>query len=291
VQLLINGAVARSLTPRTTNGFGPGQSPALTVGSISGVDLDDLRFYNRGLSATELCTTLVRGQLVGSSCVPLIPGFELDFEHNQIIDTGNWLLPFRTTGGFTFVPTGFGMGVAPSSSLELDYTSGFANHVSQAPGHSFSIWYTPVRNTDGGGELSIINFLSIGDSGFFGIEVAVSPDLVTLIVGAGTAAPSISLPSSSGFHNLLVTEKKVPGSTITQSLSIYLDGELTVMPIGTGNVYGAVPDFVGLGGTDGMVLDEIEFWPRDLSADPEMLCENGLDGEWDPVLGECLFPN
>ena len=42
------------LSPRTTNGFGPGQAANLTVGPISGVDLDDLRFYNRGLSTSEL---------------------------------------------------------------------------------------------------------------------------------------------------------------------------------------------------------------------------------------------
>lgn len=47
-------AVASMLTPRTTNGFGPGQSPDLTVGPVSGADLDDLRFYNRALSTSEL---------------------------------------------------------------------------------------------------------------------------------------------------------------------------------------------------------------------------------------------
>src|SRR5678816_813536 len=93
VQLLINGSVAGTLSPRTTNGFGPGQAANLTVGPISGVDLDDLRFYNRGLSTSELCTTLVRGQVVAGNCVPLIPGLELDFEHNPIIDTGNCMLP------------------------------------------------------------------------------------------------------------------------------------------------------------------------------------------------------
>jgi hypothetical protein len=30
-----------------------------------------------------------------------------------------------------------------------------------------------------------------------------------------------------------------------------------------------------------------ELWPRDLSADPEMLCENGWDGEWNAATGGC----
>ena len=34
---------------------------------------------------------------------------------------------------------------------------------------------------------------------------------------------------------------------------------------------------------------EGEFWPRDLSLDPEMLCENGWDGEWDPASAKCTL--
>jgi hypothetical protein len=88
---------------------------------------------------------------------------------------------------------------------------------------------------------------------------------------------------------LLITEQKMPGSTSTQSLSIYVDGDVTVLPLGHGNVFRAVSDRVRFGTAANTVLDEVEFWPRDLSADPEMLCENGLDGEWDPVASTCVF--
>ena len=86
---------------------------------------------------------------------------------------------------------------------------------------------------------------------------------------------------------MVITEQKVAGNQTTQSLSIYIDGVLTQMPIGTGNVFATASDTVQLPRAQGTTVDEYEFWPRDLSADPEMLCENGWDGEFDPLTATC----
>jgi hypothetical protein len=84
-----------------------------------------------------------------------------------------------------------------------------------------------------------------------------------------------------------VTTRGASGAT--RSLTIYVDGAATVLPIGTVNVYTNPSDAVQLPRVQGTIIDEYEFWPRDLSADPEMLCENGWDGKWNPATGVCLL--
>ena len=39
----------------------------------------------------------------------------------------------------------------------------------------------------------------------------------------------------------------------------------------------------------GTTMDEVELWPQDLSASPDLLCENGWDGQWDPATDRCLL--
>jgi hypothetical protein len=114
-----------------------------------------------------------------------------------------------------------------------------------------------------------------------------------VLAGDGTAVASeVSIPITPGLHSLVITEQKVPGSSNTQSVSIYLDGAVTVMPLsGRGDVFCCGGDTLVLANHPGMMLDEFEFWPRDLSEDLEMLCENGLDGEWDPVDESCSLVN
>ena len=133
LQLIINGAVVGSVTPPSVTGFGPGQLADLTVGPIFDVDLDDLRFYNRALGGSELCTTLVRGVLdANGGCTALIPGFELSFEKSPIRDTGNWTLAFTAPQSANLVPTHLGTGLQlPSSGQAFGYTQGFASRVTQ----------------------------------------------------------------------------------------------------------------------------------------------------------------
>lgn len=294
LQLLVNGSVVGTAAAPSVTGFGAGQAPDLTVGSVFDVDLDDLRFYNRALATGEFCSTLVRGQLDAAGlCVPLIPGFELDFENNQVRDTGRWGLGFSppSPAVVSFVGTKLGSGLRlTSSDQSFGITSGFANQINQAPGHSFSFWFVAGAATQD----TMIDFLRPCAAGAplqCGIRVTYSTaGGLTIIAGpnsATTISKTIAIPN--GVHSVVVTEQKVGANGTTQSLTVYVDGVATVIPIGIGNVYANPSDTVLLPRLSGTTIDEYEVWPRDLSLDPEMLCENGLDGEWNAATGVCLL--
>ena len=87
-------------------------------------------------------------------------------------------------------------------------------------------------------------------------------------------------------HSFVLTEKR--SGNITDGVLLYIDGQLSAsVGIGTGDLFQVVNNTVRLAGLPGSTVDEYEMWPRDLSADPEMLCENGFDGEFDLVTGTC----
>ena len=62
-----------------------------------------------------------------------------------------------------------------------------------------------------------------------------------------------------------------------------------MIPVGAGNVYENCSDQVDFMTTPGLVVDEYELWPADLSTSEELLCENGLDGTFDPSTGSCAL--
>jgi len=98
---------------------------------------------------------------------------------------------------------------------------------------------------------------------------------------------TINVPN--GPHSIVVAEQKSADGTTTQQMSIFIDGVATKVPVGAGNLYTTVADTIQLPHTGGTIVDELEFFPRDLTADAEMLCENGFDGEFDVVTGACLM--
>jgi hypothetical protein len=231
VQLLINGSVASTLSPRTTNGFGPGQATNLTVGPISGVDLDDLRFYNRGLSTSELCTTLVRGPVVAGSCVPLIPGLELDFEHNQIIDTGSCTLPLTAPAPSTvaFVSTGLGTGVQFTAPPQgFSYSSGFTNCAAQAPGHSLSGWFMS-RPTNDGTDTLFDSLDFCGTQGnLCGLDVEIADSELTLFVGDDT--PNLPLSQSRSAMAFTASSSRSRKCRAPRSRSHYRSMSMAISP-------------------------------------------------------------
>ena len=288
--LLVNGRAVANVAPQTATGFGPGQAPDMLVGSIFGVDLDDLRFYNRALSSSEICSTLVRGQLDASGvCVPLIPGYELDFENNVVRDTGNWGLVLAQPQQFSFTPTHLGDGLKLGPGDVFGYTQGFASRITAAPGHSFSLWYV-AGAVASETLLDFFHNCAAGAPGNCGIRVTSSAASgLTVLAGNGSTQQfTRTIAVANGPHSVVVTEQKTANGA-TQSLLIYVDGAVTALPIGAGNVYGSPSDSVALPRTAGTTIDEYEFWPRDLSLDPEMLCENGWDGEWDPASEKCTL--
>src|SRR6185503_11041670 len=225
-------------------------------------------------------------------CVPLIPGFELDFENNVVRDTGRWGLGFTAPNPqlITFVPSKLGSGLRLNSAdVSFGFTSGFASQITQAPGHTFSFWFVAGTNAQD----VLIDFLhgcAVGAPLQCGIRVTyTTANGLTILAGPNsTTTLSKTIPVTNGPHSVVVTEQKV-GTDITQSLTIYVDGTPTVMSIGIGNVYASPSDTVLLPHFTGTTIDEYEFWPRDLSVDPEMLCENGWDGEWNPASNVCLL--
>lgn len=290
VQLLMNGAiVATAETPNST-GFGAGQAPDLTVGRIDTADLDDLRFYNRAVTTNEICTLLARGTINGNGlCEVLAPGIELDFENNVIAETGTWRLPLTPPTVFSFPPTPLGHGLKIDRLDQQFAVSGFqARQNSQTP-HSLTLWFFGGSPTD-----SLFNTLHVCTpaAGFScGLQVGYVKDngIVVIANGGAQQAFTKAIPvTTAGPHSLTITEQKQ--GELTTQLSIYVDGQLTVMPIGTINVFGLPDDNVTFPhNVVGSQIDEIEFWTRDLSADPEMLCENGWDGEWNPATSTCLL--
>jgi hypothetical protein len=289
LQLLVNGVVVGTATPPKATGFGAGQDKDLIVGALGGMDIDDLRFYNRALASAEICSVLVRGQLDSkATCVPLIPGFELDFENGQVRDTGNWNLAFVAPKQSSFVNTKFGMGLTLGSDETWGYSQGFAGRVSAAPGHSFSLWFVAGNTAD-----MLIDFLHVcgaASAVTCGIRVTYSPGSITVIANGGAANPfTKTIEVGQGPHSVVVTEQKQGDNPATVSLTTYLDGVATVMAIGGVNVFVAPSDTVIMPHVPGTSVDEYEFWPRDLSLSPDMLCENGWDGEWNPATGTCLL--
>ncbi|HSR99752.1 MAG TPA: hypothetical protein VLM79_22015 [Kofleriaceae bacterium] len=275
-------------------GFGAGQAADLIVGSVVGADLDDLRFYNRALEGGEVCTTLLRGQLnAAGACVPLLPGFELDFENNVVRDTGSWNLGFVSPSPalISFVPTRLGNGMKLGTGQEpFGITQGFAAQMNAAPGHSFSFWFV-AGATDQDTMIDFLHLCAAGAPISCGVRVTygTASGLTVAAAANSTSVISKSIAVASGPHSVVVTEQKADANGTTQSLTVYVDGVATVMPIGTGNVYANPSDTVQLPHAAGTTVDEIEFWPRDLSKDAETLCENGWDGEWNPATATCLL--
>jgi hypothetical protein len=71
---------------------------------------------------------------------------------------------------------------------------------------------------------------------------------------------------------------------------VFVNGQqAAVIPTDGVNIYGSASDSVLLADRAGMTVDEYEFWTADLAKDPEVLCENGLDGEFDHVTGTCAL--
>jgi hypothetical protein len=291
LQLLVNGNPVAIATPPTSTGFGPGQAADLTVGRVFDVDLDDLRFYNRALAGTELCTLLARGTInANGGCDALVPGLELAFENSQIVDTGNWNLQLSAPSVISFLPTKLGSGLRIDRNDQTFAYAGFASRVNTVPGHSIALWYVGGSPTD-----ILYDTLQVcapGAAFTCGIRVIYAQNQ-GIVVGANGGAQTpftVAIPNTvAGNHSLLITEQKT-AQGLTQQLSIYLDGVLTVLPIGTVNVFAAPSDNVVLPhNVNGSRLDEVQFWPRDLSGDPEMLCENGWDGEWNPATSTCAL--
>jgi Big-like domain-containing protein len=293
LEIFRNGNFVDVVAAPTGTGFDAGMAQDLTVGASNVVDVDDLRFFNRALANAELCSVLARGftNPLNAQCVPLSPGYELDFEGGVVTDTGFWNLLLQAPQAVNFVPTTTGNGIQLPSTQDWGYAQGFSAQVNSVPapvGRSFSLWFDPSQSTAGrvidftrqcvvGGPLCGIR-LDFLDTGQLSLFVATSTGFSkTTNILIGTKRTSIVVTESRNANQ----------STIVQ---LFLNGSLVAqVPITSGNVYQVVRDDPRMPAPAGVVVDELEFWTADLAQDPEMLCENGFDGSFDPATGTCLL--
>ncbi len=293
VQIFVDGNFTDFLSVPTNTGFDATQSSFMTVGSFQTMSVDDLRFYNQALSDAEICSTIARGTPNSDFiCRSLSPGFEVDFENNQVVDTGFWQMGATGLQGQSFVPGKTG------DALKLPFSSNwgsfpgqgvFASQLRQANGHSFSMWFQ--ENGAFGRLLDFTTQCAVGGPpDLCGIRINYADNgLITVFVGTLGFQKTQAIQVKQGVPvSIVVTEKRSQGRTL--SISVFVNGgQPTVIPVPTGDVFGIVSDFILLNSAASSQVDEYEFWTEDLSGNAEMLCENGFDGEFDLLTGTCLL--
>jgi hypothetical protein len=290
VQLWLNGVLAGTAQAPTTTGFDKDQSADLTVGALANLDLDDLRFYNVGFTAAQMCTVIARGVLdAKQGCIANRPGYELDMEGN-FTNTGFFTMTVQQPKASTFVPGPLGQAV------ELTVTdgnafamAGLANALPQITQHSFTLSTQVTANSASDTLLSFVTNCSVGaviNCGAAVSYVAGTPTLHFAFTTSANLAKTLDVPIALGNHTIVVAEQLAAG--VTQSVTVYVDGGAPhVVALGSGLLFTPANDRAVLASVKNTIVDEYEFWPRDLSADPEMLCENGFDGEFDPATATC----
>jgi hypothetical protein len=292
LEIFVDGMLRNSLP--TFSGFNAGQAANLTVGGWSGFDVDDLRFYNTSFTNDEMCLVLTRGfKNANGGCVPLSPGFEIDFE-GGVVDTGAWNLALAGPQGFLLQAHTLGELFRLQTIFDWGFAVGgasFRANVGAVFGRSFSFEFVP-----GSGFGRLIDMRAscspTGGLPMCGILVT-HPDNNLIQIYTGTPGEQKTTTVTDGlvggkFNNVVVTEQRGAGG-VTTSLTVFVNGKATVIPVAGGDVYANVTDNVRFVQAPGLVVDEYEFWAADLSTSLEMLCENGLDGEFDIVSNTCLL--
>ncbi len=306
LQIFLDGeSTGAGAFPSIENGFGANQSSKMNVGPWSGFDVDDLRFFNKALSDTEMCTVLARGTFIaGVGCTTIGPGFELDFENNLLVDSGVWGLSLQPPPELTFgIDKTGGFGLLQSSSDWGFRANGqsppnnFSVTANNAPGRSFALWFTPDDATPGVVLMDFTKQCAVGNPVQCGMTVTYRGDgTIDVFVGTLNVQETRNIPVlKNGRNRIVVTEEQAPGAQAapqTVSVSVYVNGATpTVIPINDLEVYSNVSDDVALPSIAGLPIDEIEFFQLDLGAagNEEALCENGFGGQFDPVDGSCAL--
>ena len=292
LELTVNGATVAHARPPSATGFEADQGD-LRIGQMAFLDIDDVRFYN---TLVDTCATFVRGQIPpsGGPCVANAPALEFDFEGGRLDETGTMSIGRSNPLWTAFVGRlGEGFKLA-SPQVPFDMT----NFNQQQPllGYTLALWAPGSGQAD-----TLFDFTTacsfaanLGTCGlavvwtdnrqfriFAGVPGLTSAHQQDLIV------PASSL-SATQTHNLVIAEQRTANGT--QSIRIYVDGRLeATMTFGNGDVFAIRSNIIRSCTQSGCSVDEIELWPRDLSANAEMLCENGFDGQWDPVGDRCRF--
>jgi hypothetical protein len=167
--------------------------------------------------------------------------------------------------------------------------SSFGQAAVAMPGHSFTFWVTTSTASVDDTLLDFVAVCSPANGASCGgqvLYVAAQKALSFSFITTSGITKSATIPIGFGSHSVVIAEQLE--GVATQSVTIFVDGGApTVLAFGSGSIITAANNVVRLPSQGGWILDEYQFWPRDLSADPETLCENGFDGELDPLTGAC----
>ncbi len=294
LQVFIDGAFRQNVPVPNNTGFGTGQASALTVGPFANVDLDDLRFFNTAFDDDSICSKLARGtRNANGGCNVMAPLLEIDFELGRVLNTGRFKLPLSLPQTIAFVsPGSTGALGRLATGFEWGFVDGFRSAAASSAGRTFSFWF--VAETSFGTLLDTrqLCFGVGGPSDQCGVSVSYA-DNGLISVFAGTAAgfqKTITIPVTTTKRNsVVITEQRDATLKTTVSLTVFVNGNKTVIPVGAGNVYENCSESVRFMTTPGLIVDEYEFWPADLATSEELLCENGLDGTFDPSSGSCAL--
>ena len=304
VNLFINGAASGVALPPTKIGFDP-DATDVTVGPLTTVDIDDLRFENIAETGTTMCTNVVRGFFdANGSCHANRPNIHLRFDDNVPDEAGDAsAITVSTPGKFTTFADkqGFGLEVDSTDSITTGFAlANFTKNLDPTVAHTLALWF------DSGTAFpsdTLMDFTTacnpLTGLGVCGIQIKWDASKGNVVVVAGaingttvTSGQAVVPVTAAGFHSVLVVETKSTGTT-TKQLQVYIDGTTNtttnIIAIGSGNVYGTVSDRVILPHAAGTRVDEIQMYPADLSVAADELCENGFDGEFDVVTGTCLL--
>ncbi len=301
VNLILNGRSQGNLATGNAIGFDAGQSD-LTVGPLTGVTIDDLRFYNAQLTTAQLCSESLHGTTnVDGVCTGNFPAIDLRFEGGSADDAGTGQLDDVLNPTFTSVTTPFGEGIAIENGVTGGPGSlqiiGFAKVVATGGTHTLGMWFASFSGMPADTLFDFTTTCSVTTPAPTPCGIsAIYNAAGSITVLAGTNTPfqsSVTIPvTTAGFHSLTVTDQLVTGaaSPTTKQLTIFLDGVATVLPVGSGDVYQVISDTIIGPDRSETEFDEIRFFPTDVSTDPETLCENGQGGEFSHVNGTCTLP-
>ncbi|MEO8701474.1 MAG: LamG-like jellyroll fold domain-containing protein, partial [Kofleriaceae bacterium] len=287
LDIFVNGNQFTSVDAPNANGFGTLQAKDLVVGASTNLDLDDLRFYNKAFTNAEMCSVVARGTANSQQfCIPLSPGVEVDFEGDQILDTGFWNLFLSTpTGSSQFVQylTGKGLRYLTSDQLFGYVQGGIINELRGAHGHSISLWFDA-----NGGFGRLVDFMS-QNGGMFLRYADNGLALLSILTDRGFSAIDVAIPVLEGKKNSIVITEERSG-TRTVAINVFVNGALArQIAVSAGDVFATPSDVLVFMLNQNQSCDELEFWTEDLAKNPESLCENGFDGLFDHSTNTCLL--
>nr|HEX4317278.1 Ig-like domain-containing protein [Kofleriaceae bacterium] len=294
VNLFVDGNLVGTATPPTNIGFDATQTD-LVVGAVTNnFAMDDVRFYNEALDTTDLCTDVEHGTISPASgqCVALLPTIDLRFDDGTADDAGTAGIATTLQLTAAFADT-LGNGVTNQKGGILTM-GGFTKNVSPTSEHSLALFFESKVSDVLWDDTTQCSALAVTKCG---ITVSFDAAANQVVVFGGTTGAQQTVDIDAGktfsFHSVVVTEQHaaIAGATVTQQLTVFVDGKPTIIPIGSGNIFQIVNDTITGPRAQGTTYDEYRFYLRDLTEDDEMLCENGFFGQYDHLDDSCSLVN